>query len=120
MRGTHLHVTRMCARLCMGHAKALAGDAMYGRIALLASILLLASCASMRPAVVHEPVTVTRYVYVPISRYLTDHPGDIPSPHNSSGEELLRVARARKGDLLKCYGKLDSIESVQGTEVTVP
>ena len=85
-------------------------------IAVLALILLMAGCATQAP-VIREPVTVTRYVYVPIRSDLTAQPASVPSPRNPSGEELLRVTRERKGQLLKCYGQLDAIGIVQGTEV---
>lgn len=81
--------------------------------------LTLTACAGGRQ-IIHDPVTVTRYVYVPIRSDLTAHPATVPEPRNSSGEELLRVARERKGGLWKCYGQLDAIGIVQGTEAKSP
>lgn len=77
---------------------------------------IAAGCARQSPLVIEKPIPVDRLVYVPIDPALTETK-PIPAPRDDSGAELLRVARARKADLAICYGKLDSIATVQGTEV---
>lgn len=86
-------------------------------VVVAALVLMLAACAGTRQVVVHDPVEVVRYVYVPIRADLTNHPASVPEPRNSSGEELLRVARERKNTALQCFGQLDAISAVQGTPV---
>ena len=76
-------------------------------------------CATRQPLVVEKPVAVDRLVFVPIDPALTATK-PIPKPRDNSGAELLRVARERKTDLILCYGKLDSIQSVQGTAAPTP
>lgn len=88
----------------------LAGMALVGL-----AVLVLAGCQSTQPVVIERPTVVTRVVYVPIDPALTAH-GDMPEPRSDTGREVLRVAQARKAELSLCYGKLDAIGTVQGTE----
>lgn len=80
----------------------------------LAPILL---CACATRAVVHDPVTVTRYIYVSIDKGLTA-PCPVAMPRGNGGDELLRVARERRRSLEGCANaKLNAISRIQGTPV---
>lgn len=86
---------------------------MRGRI-LIVAIAVVTGCS--KPVTVREPVYVERVVYVPIARALTQ-PISIPEPRNDSGDELLRVARARKAALQQCNADKGAIGAIQGTPV---
>lgn len=79
----------------------------------------MTGCAHRQPLVVEKPIPVDKLVFVPIDPALTATK-PIPAPRDNSGAELLRVARERKTDLILCYGKLDAIQSVQGTAAPTP
>lgn len=81
-----------------------------------ATILAATGCAtSPAPVVIERPVPVTVTRWVPLDPRLTAT-APIPEPRNATGAELLRVARARKADLLRCYADKREAASVQGTE----
>lgn len=87
---------------------------MRNAIAMGLAWCLLSGCASLRPVVVHDPVEVTRYVYVPVAKGLTA-PCPIAMPRDDSGSELLRVARERRRSLEGCNADKRAIGRIQGT-----
>lgn len=91
------------------------GAAMRSFIAML-FIAVITACMP-KPAVIHEPVTVERVVYVPIDPALT-RVSPVPMPRNDSGRELIRVARDRRDDLVKCYADKAEIARIQGTPLS--
>lgn len=92
---------------------------MRNAIAMGLASVLLCGCAGAR-VVVHDPVEVIRYVYVPIDKGLTA-PCPVAMPRNNGGDELLRVTRERRRSLEGCANaKLKAISGIQGTPVPSP
>lgn len=84
----------------------------YGLLILAA--LVLGGCGETRPTQVKETkVTVYKYIVVP-SKYLQKYAIDMPT--NDTVKEATIVAKKRKTKLELCYGQLDSIGTIQGTE----
>ena len=89
---------------------------MRNAIAMGLASVLLCGCAGSR-VVVHDPVEVIHYVYVPIDKGLTA-PCPVAMPRDDSGSELLRVARERRRSLEGCANaRLQAIGRIQGTPV---
>ena len=85
----------------------------YGLLMLVAAFILN-GCGETRPTQVKETkVTVNKYITVP-DKYLRKYPIDMPT--NDTVKEATIVAKKRKGKLELCYGQLDSIGTIQGTE----
>lgn len=81
---------------------------------LIVGALLLSGCWETRPTQVKETkVTVTKYIVVP-NKYLQKYPIDMPT--NDTVKEATVVAKKRATKLELCYGQLDSIGTIQGTE----
>lgn len=82
----------------------------------IAMLSILAGCQSA-PVIVHEPVTVEHYVFVPIDKALTA-PCPVAMPRDNSVAEVLRVARERRASLEGCANpKLSAIGALQGSPV---
>jgi hypothetical protein len=83
-------------------------------VAIAAMTASLAGCPMDR-VVIHDPVPVTHYVYVPVDKALTA-PCPIAMPRNNGGKELLRVSRDRRASLEGCANaRLKAISRIQGT-----
>lgn len=85
----------------------------YGLL-ILSATLILTGCFGANPSQVKETkVTVNKYIVVP-DKYLRKYPIDMPT--NDTVKEATIVAKKRKEKLELCYGQLDSIGTIQGTE----
>lgn len=93
------------------------GNVMRRIVAIVALTVSLTGCPFSNPAVIRQPVEVTRYVYVGIDKALTA-PCPVAMPRNNGGKELLRVSRERRQALEGCANaQLKAISRVQGTPV---